>query len=256
MSLSRTKPVRLGMLTPSSNTVLEPYTSAMLSALGDQVTAHFGRFRVVEISLSRASQDQFHTAPILEAAERLAEAQVDVIAWNGTSASWLGLEQDRNLCAQIEAKTGVRASSTILAYDALLRGMGVTRLGLVTPYLSEIQDRIIANFDQGGIQVVADERLEDKGNFSFATYGPAQIEGLCDTVALAQPEAIAVLCTNFRGAPIAQTFETRTGIPLLDSVSVTAAHCLALAGRDPADITGWGKVFALTSDLHGSNNKT
>ena len=41
----------LGMLTPSSNTVLEPMTVEMLRGL-DDVSAHFGRFRVTEISLS------------------------------------------------------------------------------------------------------------------------------------------------------------------------------------------------------------
>jgi len=47
---------RVGMLTPSSNTVLEPYTSAMFAPFGDEASAHFGRFRVVEISMSNASQ--------------------------------------------------------------------------------------------------------------------------------------------------------------------------------------------------------
>ncbi len=41
----------LGMLTPSSNTVLEPTTTHMLESL-DEVTAHFSRFKVTEISLS------------------------------------------------------------------------------------------------------------------------------------------------------------------------------------------------------------
>ena len=40
----------LGMLTPSSNTTLEPMTSDMLSGVPN-VSAHFGRFGVTEISL-------------------------------------------------------------------------------------------------------------------------------------------------------------------------------------------------------------
>jgi maleate isomerase len=62
------KPVdgrRIGMLTPSSNTVLEPYTAAMLAPFGDEASAHFGRLRVVEISMSEASQSQFTLEPIL-----------------------------------------------------------------------------------------------------------------------------------------------------------------------------------------------
>lgn len=44
------KRIKLGMLTPSSNTALEPITSAMVSGLPN-VSAHFSRFTVTEISL-------------------------------------------------------------------------------------------------------------------------------------------------------------------------------------------------------------
>ncbi|MFM7530446.1 MAG: Asp/Glu/hydantoin racemase, partial [Nodosilinea sp.] len=75
------KPVRLGMLTPSSNTVLEPITQAMLVDLSG-VSAHFSRFRVTEISLALPALDQFDNRALLEAAQLLADAKVDVIAWN------------------------------------------------------------------------------------------------------------------------------------------------------------------------------
>ncbi|EPX85683.1 maleate cis-trans isomerase family protein [Salipiger mucosus] len=234
---------RIGMLTPSSNTVLEPYTSAMLAPFGEAASAHFGRFRVVEISMSEASQSQFTPEPILEAAERLAEAEPALICWNGTSASWLGLEKDRALCAAITERTGVPATSTVLAYDALFRAMQVRRLGLVTPYIADIERRMIETYAAQGIEVTASARLDDKGNYSFATYPPAQVGAMIEQVAEAKPDAIAVVCTNFRGAPVAERIETETGIPVLDSVAVTAAHCLRETGLDPARVTGWGSVF-------------
>jgi len=235
---------RVGMLTPSSNTVLEPYTSAMFATLGGAASVHFGRFRVVEISMSQTSQSQFTLAPILEAAERLSEAQLGCIAWNGTSASWLGLDNDRDLCDRIEQTTGCQATSTVLAYEDHYQRAGIGKLGLVTPYLSEIQDRIIANYAARGIDVVADRRLEDRGNFSFAEYSPDVIADMVRDVARAKPEAIAVLCTNFRGAPIAPALEAELGIPVIDSVSITAAQTLRLVGLDPARVTGWGSIFA------------
>ena len=73
------KRVLLGMLTPSSNTVLEPMTGAMIAGLAE-VSAHFGRFRVIEISLGKQAHQQFDDGPILEAARLLADARVDVIA--------------------------------------------------------------------------------------------------------------------------------------------------------------------------------
>src|ERR1700677_1815641 len=69
-------PIRLGMLTPSSNTTLEPITAAMLTAL-PQVSAHFSRFRVTEIALTSDALAQFDDRPILAAAELLAHAKVD-----------------------------------------------------------------------------------------------------------------------------------------------------------------------------------
>lgn len=243
------KPVRVGMLVPSSNTVLEPYTSAMFQAVEAAASVHYARFRVVEISMSSASRGQFDLAPILEAAERLAETEPDLIVWNGTSASWLGLETDHSLCAAITDRTGVPATSTSLAFDALFRGMRVRQIGVVTPYLPEIQARIVENFAIRGITVVAEAHLSDKGNHSFAGYSPDVVAGLARDVARAKPEAIAIICTNFRGARVADALEAELSIPVLDSVSVTAAYAMHLTGVDSSALRGWGCVFQRTADV-------
>ena len=243
------KPVRVGMLVPSSNTVLEPYTSAMFHALGDTASVHYARFKVVEISMSAASRGQFDLAPILEAAERLAETEPDLIVWNGTSASWLGLETDHALCAAITDRTGVPATSTSLAFDALFRGLGLTRIGVVTPYLPEIQTRIIERFATRGITVVSEAHLSDKGNHSFASYSPEVVAGLVRNVARAGPEAIAIICTNFRGAGAAAALETELSVPVIDSVSVTAAYAMHRTGLRPSAVSGWGSIFQRAADF-------
>lgn len=69
------KRIHLGMLTPSSNTVLEPLTSAMIAGLPG-VSAHFSRFPVTEISLAARATGQFDFGRILEAARLLAQARV------------------------------------------------------------------------------------------------------------------------------------------------------------------------------------
>lgn len=72
-------PRRIGVLTPSSNTLLEPITTGMLASLPD-VTVHFARFRVTEIALTDAALAQFDTEAVLAAARLLADARCDVIA--------------------------------------------------------------------------------------------------------------------------------------------------------------------------------
>ncbi len=233
----------IGMLTPSSNTVLEPYTAALLGELMPEVTAHFQRFTVKEISLSETALAQFDPAPLLEAAGLLNDARMDVIAWNGTSSSWLGFEADRRLCAAITEVTGAPATTSVLALNEALARTGVTRLGLVTPYLDDIQAAIIDNYRAEGIEVVAERHLNDRGNFSFSEYDEATLAEMVREVAKAKPQAITILCTNLRGAGIVPALERELGIPIYDSVSVTVWKTLALAGIDPARITGWGGLF-------------
>jgi len=230
------------MLTPSSNTVLEPLTAAMLDGLPD-VSAHFARFRVVKISMEQDALGQFTTAPMLEAADLLADALVGSICWNGTSSGWLGFDTDRALLAQITERTGIPACSSVLGMNEILRRLGARRIALVTPYLSEIQTRIIDNYTAAGFDVVAERHLTDPGNFTFATYSQAQILTLCQEVAADKPEAILIFCTNFRGAGVAETIEAQTGIPVLDSVSTALWAAMLAAGDDPRRIRGWGRVF-------------
>jgi maleate isomerase len=234
---------RLGMLTPSSNTVLEPVTAAMLAGLPD-VSAHFARFPVREISLGAAAQGQFETAPILAAAGLLADAKVGSIVWNGTSAGWLGFATDAALCRAIEAATGIPAGTSVLALNQIFARTGVRRFGLVTPYLDEIQARIVANYAQAGFACAAERHLGDAGNFSFADYDEALIAGLIREVAAARPDAITVFCTNFRGAAVAEALEAETGIPIYDTVATAVWQGLRLAGADPGRIRGFGRLFS------------
>ncbi len=233
---------RLGMLTPSSNTVLEPLTAAMLADLPD-ATAHFARFRVLKISMDDDALGQFTNEPMLAAAELLADAQVQSICWNGTSSGWLGFDTDRALITEIEARTGVKACSSILAMNELLEKLGAKRVAFVTPYLPEIQTRILANYRAEGYEIAAETHLGDPGNYSFATYSEADILDLCRAVAAEKPDAITIYCTNFRGARLAPIIEAETGIPVLDSVSTALWKSMQVAGDDPARIKGWGRLF-------------
>ena len=233
---------RLGMLTPSSNTVLEPLTAAMLADLPD-ASAHFGRFRVLKISMEDDALSQFTNEPMLAAAELLVDAQVQSICWNGTSSGWLGFDTDRALIAEIEARTGTKACSSILAMNELLEKLGAKRVAFVTPYLDEIKTRILANYRAEGFEIAGEKHLGDPGNFSFATYSEADILELCRAVATEKPDAITIYCTNFRGARLAPIIEAETGIPVLDSVSTALWKSMQVAGDDPARIKGWGQLF-------------
>ena len=239
--------IRLGMLTPSSNTVLEPVTSAMLRGLTG-VSAHFSRFRVTEIALTPGALAQFDDAEIMRAAELLAHARVNVIAWNGTSSGWLGFDADLRLCQRITEASGITATTSMLALNEALQRAGARRLGLVTPYRGDVQARIVANYEVAGLNCVAGRHLELQDNFSFAEVAPSEVARMAREVAAARPDAIAIICTNLRAAPLAATLEAELGIPVYDTVATAVWKSLALAGADPGRVEGWGRLFRLPAE--------
>ena len=240
-----TRPVRLGVLTPSSNTALEPLTGAILAPLAG-VTAHFSRFRVTEIALDAQALGQFDDSNILAAADLLADARVDVIGWSGTSSGWLGFDADRRLCERIRERTGIPATTAVLALNELLALRGIRRLALVTPYTPDVQQRIVANYRGLGVEVVAERHLGIRVNHEFAGVEPQTLLALMREVAADRPQAITTFCTNLRAAPLAGQVERELGIPLLDTVSTTVWGMLRSAGVAAAPVTGWGELFQWT----------
>jgi len=234
--------ILLGMLTPSSNTVLEPTTMAILENL-DEVTAHFSRFKVTEITLSESGLAQFEHDRFMEAANLLADAKCHSIAWNGTSAGWLGFDNDTDLCASITKTTGAQSTTSILANNDLFQRHGVSTFGLVTPYNADVQEKIIENYRKSGFHCVAERHLNISDNFSFSEITEEQVEEMCREVAGEGAEAISIICTNMRGACLAERLEADLGVVIYDSIAVVVRHALEISGVDPRRVTGWGRIF-------------
>jgi maleate isomerase len=237
--------IRLGVLTPSSNTALEPLTCEIVRSLPG-VSVHYSRFKVTEIGLGAGALGQFDEGPVMAAAQLLADAKVDVIGWSGTSAGWLGFDRDERLCERIRSQAGVPATTAVLALNELLRIRQVRTLALVTPYTQDVQQRIVENYRAIGVTVVAERHLGIRDNHSFAAVEPQRLRELIDEVAAQRPGAITTFCTNLRAAPLAAGVEADTRIPLLDTVSTTVWGMARMAGRSPAGISGWGELFQWT----------
>lgn len=233
---------RIGMIVPSSNTCLEPQSYRILGDR-DDVTIHFTRIPVVRIALDDSCDRQFDPAVMREAAGLLATADVDVIAWNGTSGSWLGAEHDRDLVREIVDATGIPATTSTLAYLEAFRAFGTERIGLFTPYTEDVNRAVIASYERDGIKTVDHRFLGLSDNESFGRVADDEMRPGSLELAAAAPDALVYLCTNLYGANIAAEIEAGTGVPVLDSVAVTLWHCLKLAGA-PLLAPKWGRLLA------------
>jgi maleate isomerase len=236
--------VLLGVLTPSSNTRLEPLTAQLLGDL-PEVTAHFARFRVTDVSLAASALAQFNTELILEAAAMLADARVDAIVWSGTSAGWLGLESDYRLCELITKQTAIPATTSTLALLEALRLMPVDRIGLVSPYPKQMQDAIIATLAGEGITAIGAAPLGIRSNWDLSEVSRQTLTDQVAEVAAQGVPAITTFCTNLPAAPLVPDWERIHCVPVFDTVSTAVWGALRLAGVHPSRVVGWGELFHL-----------
>lgn len=234
--------IRLGMLTPSSNTVVEPVTSQVVASL-EGVSAHYSRFPVTEIALSRSALAQFDSQPFMASAQLLADARMHVIAWNGTSAAWRGFQEDAMLCEAIGERFGARATASMLALNLIMQKTGVQQFGLVTPYIDDVQAAIVQNYQQAGYSISAEQHMGIQVNYDFSQVSAERIRKCVLAVAQSQPAAVVIVCTNLPSAHLIDSLEQQTGLPIYDSTLAAIWHALRLAGCDTTGVTNWGSLF-------------
>src|ERR1700722_6183050 len=206
----------LGVLTPSSNTRLEPLTFRMLSDLPD-VTPHFSRFRVVDVGLDAVHQ--FDITPILDSARLLADAHVDAIVWSGTSGAWQGIDADRNLCNAITDETCVEATTSTLALLDAVECAGIHSVGLVTPYPDDMHAKVANTLSDAGAMVTASRNhAVTASNWELSLIEPDVLSKLVGEVAGEKPDIITTFCTNLVAADLVAQWELQFEIPVYDAV--------------------------------------
>ena len=260
--MARRRSVRLGIIVPPSNTALEPIINAILVDLNNanqhvHFTARYSRFRVTTISADGSSNSQFEQPEMLGAASLLADANVDAIAWSGTSAGWLGIDRDRQLCAEIKRKFCTFASTSTLSLANIMHQSNseVNRpLGLVTPYVPSLNEAIEANFSKEGITAVSGYRfLSLTSNHDIAEVDYQELTEMINQVLVKEDVSIiTTFCTNLTAAPYASYWEAAhadRNLLILDSVSATVWGMLKHVGinqSQPALVRKWRKIFDIS----------
>ncbi len=230
---------KVGHITPSCNTVLEHVTTLISNPLAHRVSNHFARIPVGNISLVDDDRDQFTPATMVAAAQLLADAHLDAVLWNGTSACWNGTEADLEICTAITEATGLAASTTTLAQYEVFDRYAVRRFGLAVPYTDDVTAKAIETFGAAGYEAVSHANLgltigRDMANVPFP-----EIRQLIRAADSPTAECIVVVCTGLPAAFVVEEMEKELGKPVFDSVIVTLSKGLELV-RCAEPLDGWG----------------
>jgi maleate isomerase len=188
-------------------------------------------------------KDDYDWDGMLGAARLLAHAKLDVICWNGSKGVGLGFDREYALCARITQETGVPATTSVLALEAVLKARNATSIGLVSPHTDAYQAKMVAALAKRGFAVAAERHAGFSDNFSYCTVPDEDIVRMIRDVAKAKPDAIVTFCTNFPAAHLAAPMEQELGVPVFDTVSIGVWDALRVAGVATARGARWGSLF-------------
>jgi maleate isomerase len=190
-------------------------------------------------------QELTHLADrVEEAAGLLADARVDVIAFNCTLGSLIrGVGYDREIIERIQKATGVPATTTATAVLEGLRTLGIGKLVLVTPYVEEMNQIERAFLEAQGFQVLSHKGLGLQDPFEQMGVEPARWYRMAKEEEDTRADGYFLSCAGIRVVDVLGSLEEALGKPVIASNQALAWHCLKILGvREP--VQGYGALLS------------
>jgi maleate isomerase len=223
-----TRPLRVGLLIPSSNTMMEV---DFVRDLPPGAALHTARMYMEDTT--PAGENRMLDEFALPAARDLGTARPDVVVFGCTSAGALrGNDYDAELCQRISELTGAPVVSTIGAVRAAIETSGASNIGVITPYVDELNDKIKESIEADGIDVagiaglgitdnfqIAEVSFDEIVTFAVDALGPLAVEGVIDL--------IFASCTNFGAMAAGPAITERLGVPVVTSNQAALAAAVA-----------------------------
>lgn len=180
---------------------------------------------------------------MLQASQRLADAEPDVIAYCATSSAWLGIERDEHFCAEITRQFGIPATSSVLALLAYCDESLIHSLGLVLGYTDDLVQRATSNFGDRGYPIVAHRTFGITDNAALSRIGKAELSAAVAAVVASGAKSVCTFGTNVYAAPYAAEFEQQHGVPVIDTISVTLWAMMRTLHQPIDPFHAWGTLF-------------
>lgn len=230
---------RIGLIVPSTNTINEP-EFWRLAPPG--ITIHTSRV----LLLGQTTQESYQRMgdAVDRAAEELATAEVDIVAYGCTSGSILCPLPE--LLERMRARTGTPAIATAGSVVAALRAFGIERLALGTPYLDFVTQAEKKFLEDYGFRVTSVHGLElghtQAERRTINRVPPQALFQLARRIDRPEAQAIFISCTALASLDVIAELEREFGKPVIISNLASFWSCLRMLGlRTP--IHGYGRLL-------------
>lgn len=237
--------LKIGVLIPSTNTVVEPEFFSMLPA---GVTAHAGRMLVSQPDTSTDALYKHLSTQMLDALEPTVSNLVTCLPGHlalcmSAMAFGGGTEGDEALRQKLETITGIPVSTGPSAMMTALRALEVGRVIVLSPFQPAAHDEAVSYFEQNGIEAVGSFTFMATSTIAIAKFGPDEIRAAIVDNDLDRADAIIQVGTNMRMARLAAAAEWWLGKPVLHINTVMAWNAMRSSGI-PDRVEGFGSLLS------------
>lgn len=210
--------LKLGVVIPSTNSIVQPETDAMRPP---GVTNHIGRIHIPDLPLTNDTEfEQIMVAiepDLYGAVDRVMSCKPGhLIMAMSIPTFWSGMAGAEQLKARLEKRSGVRVSLGSLACaEALRKFPKVRTVGILTPY-QPIGDAHVARFfEDNGWRVGAVHSLKRPSEVLIGHATEADLRDGLKTLAAQGIDAIVQAGTDLAMADLAGEAERWLGIPVI-----------------------------------------
>lgn len=206
---------RVGLIVPSTNTVMEPDLYRNLPA---GTTVHTSRM-LLEGSVTIEAEEMMLDVYLPECAKQIGTLHPDVVVFGCTSAGALrGPAYEQELAGEISRATGAPTVTIMGAVVDELQRIGARRIAMLTPYSEEINETIKDSLETSGFTVPYMNGMDVKGAFNIAAVSPDEIvEYVREQLEGVESDCLFVSCANLRSVDVLERIREVAGRPVVTS---------------------------------------
>ena len=227
---------RLGLIMPSGNQAAEPQFQAMLPA---GVSMHATRLKLTG---SAEAELLAFAERVEEAAELVADSQVDLVLFHCTAVSTYSTELEASILQRIRSASGRPATATSEAIATALRTLGARRIVMLSPYIDAVNQREEAYFRAAGFEIVGSAGLAKTDANAMMAVTPEEWSEMALAHRDDRADAYLLSCTTVRSTDVADRLEGLLGRPVVTSNTAAAWHCLRTLGVKDS-VPGFGRLL-------------
>ncbi len=235
---------RIGVVVPSTNTIVQPEMDALRPP---GVTYHVARVTIRERPLN--TEEAF-----LEHMQMMRDGlggAIDQVMTTGAShlamgvaleAFWGGLDASRALTAELEQRAGVGVTMGSFAIAAALNAFGAKRIAVLTPHQPRGDEMVQRWLTEAGYDVVRLKGLKCPTPRQIAETSPATIRAALQEINGPDVDALVQVGTSLAGCAVAAEAERWLGKPVLAINTVMAWDSLRRLGIQER-LHGHGRIL-------------